>query len=304
MRCGVRSARCGVHCTSHRTSHSAPRTSHRTSHPAPRTSHLAPPHLAPVMIHLSVNVNKVATLRNSRGGREPSVLEAVDVCVKAGVAGITVHPRADRRHITPQDVHDIARRLEGRRPAIEFNIEGDPRPDLLDLVREVVPDQCTLVPVAPGEITSQAGWTAGPQSEGLASVVRDLQSRRIRVSLFIDPDAGGGDARGVAGRRSRGAVHRTFRARVRTRRRHRAAGIRHLRRGRRPGTSSGPRRSTQDTIWISTTWSCFANCRICKRFRSAMRSWLGRSFTGWTPVVRRVPGRARGGEAKLTVDPL
>jgi pyridoxine 5-phosphate synthase len=72
------------------------------------------------MIHLSVNVNKVATLRNSRGGREPSVLEAVDVCVMAGVAGITVHPRADRRHITPQDVHDIARRLEGRRPEIEF----------------------------------------------------------------------------------------------------------------------------------------------------------------------------------------
>ena len=139
------------------------------------------------MIHLSVNVNKVATLRNSRGGREPSVLEAVDVCVKAGVAGITVHPRADRRHVTPQDVYDIARRLEGRRPAIEYNIEGDPRQELLDLVREVVPDQCTLVPVAPGEITSQAGWTAGPQSEGLASVVRDLQSRRIRVSLFVDP---------------------------------------------------------------------------------------------------------------------
>src|SRR5690349_8524882 len=112
------------------------------------------------MIRLSVNVNKVATLRNSRGGREPNVLGAVQACLRAGAAGITVHPRADQRHIAPQDVRDIARALEGRRPAVEYNIEGDPRPDLLDLVDEVRPDQCTLVPVAPGEITSQAGWHA------------------------------------------------------------------------------------------------------------------------------------------------
>src|SRR5262245_2782379 len=112
------------------------------------------------MIRLSVNVNKVATLRNSRGGREPKVLDAVQACLSAGVAGITVHPRADQRHITSQDVHDIARSLEGRRPAVEYNIEGDPRPDLLDLVDDVRPDQCTLVPVVPGEKTSQAGWRA------------------------------------------------------------------------------------------------------------------------------------------------
>src|SRR5690242_15593893 len=106
---------------------------------------------------LSVNVNKVATLRNSRGGREPNVLEAVDVCIAAGAPGITVHPRADRRHITPEDVRAIGHSLRRRTPAIEYNIEGDPRPDLIELVEEVRPDQCTLVPVVPGEVTSQAG---------------------------------------------------------------------------------------------------------------------------------------------------
>src|SRR6185436_8415378 len=108
------------------------------------------------MIRLSVNVNKVATLRNSRGGGQPRVLDAVAVCLAAGAPGITVHPRADRRHVTPDDVRDIARALDGRRPAVEYNIEGDPRPDLIDLVMEVRPDQCTLVPVVPGEMTSQA----------------------------------------------------------------------------------------------------------------------------------------------------
>jgi pyridoxine 5-phosphate synthase len=138
------------------------------------------------MIRLSVNVNKVATLRNSRGGRIPSVLEAVDVCLEAGAPGITVHPRADRRHITPEDVRDVSRALSGRDPRVEFNIEGDPRPDLLDLVRDVRPDQCTLVPVAPGEVTSQAGWRRGEASERLPDVVADLQSRGIRVSVFVD----------------------------------------------------------------------------------------------------------------------
>src|SRR5437660_11854388 len=110
------------------------------------------------MIHLSVNVNKVATLRNSRGGRVPSVLEAVGICVAAGVPGITVHPRADRRHINPDDVREIANSLKSHVPHVEYNIEGDPRPELLQLVEDVRPDQCTLVPVKPGEVTSQAGW--------------------------------------------------------------------------------------------------------------------------------------------------
>src|SRR5262245_38417061 len=139
------------------------------------------------MINLSVNVNKVATLRNSRGGREPRVLDAVQVCLDAGVPGITVHPRADARHITTQDVHDIAGVLRGY-PSVEFNIEGDPRPDLLAVVKEVRPQQCTLVPVVPGEVTSQAGWRSGPQTEALVDVVAALREMGIRVSLFVDPD--------------------------------------------------------------------------------------------------------------------
>jgi pyridoxine 5-phosphate synthase len=139
------------------------------------------------MIRLSVNVNKVATLRNSRGGRSPDVLEAVEVCVAAGAPGITVHPRADRRHIAPADVRDIARVLAGR--DVEFNIEGDPRPELIHLVEQVRPDQCTLVPVVAGEITSQAGWQPGPQTDGLSEVVRRFKSYGIRVSLFVDPEA-------------------------------------------------------------------------------------------------------------------
>ena len=135
---------------------------------------------------LSVNVNKVATLRNSRGGRSPSVLEAVEVCVAAGAPGITVHPRADRRHITPDDVRDIACALRGQRKKIEYNIEGDPRPELLDLVEEVQPDQCTLVPVVPGEITSQAGWQPGPATAGLQAAIQRLHARGVRVSLFVD----------------------------------------------------------------------------------------------------------------------
>jgi pyridoxine 5-phosphate synthase len=139
------------------------------------------------MVRLSVNVNKVATLRNSRGGREPRVLDAVDVCLAAGARGITVHPRADQRHITPTDVRDIARRLESVRPDIEFNMEGDPRVDFIDLVHEVRPEQCTLVPVTPGEITSQAGWTRGPATDRLPAVIAALKGRGIRVSLFVDP---------------------------------------------------------------------------------------------------------------------
>jgi pyridoxine 5-phosphate synthase len=140
------------------------------------------------MIRLSVNVNKVATVRNSRGGAVPSVLEAVKVCVQAGAPGITVHPRADARHITNADVYEIADCLRPLRGRIEFNIEGDPRPDLLDLVHAVKPDQCTLVPVKPGEITSQAGWSADTSRDVLGRVVSELSANGIRVSLFVDPE--------------------------------------------------------------------------------------------------------------------
>jgi pyridoxine 5-phosphate synthase len=142
------------------------------------------------MVKLSVNVNKVATLRNSRGGERPSLLRAVEVCLDAGVPGITVHPRADRRHILPEDVELIAERLRELRGQVELNIEGDPREELLAMVRAIRPDQCTLVPVRPGEVTSEAGWPADTPREALAETIRDFQDRGVRVSLFVDPTPG------------------------------------------------------------------------------------------------------------------
>jgi pyridoxine 5-phosphate synthase len=136
---------------------------------------------------LSVNVNKVATIRNARGGRIPSVTEAARVCIAAGAPGITVHPRADARHITYADVRDVLAEVR-QAPGIEYNIEGDPRPDLLALIHEVRPDQCTLVPVKAGEITSQAGWPPGTPRSALQATVRDLQRAGIRVSIFVDPE--------------------------------------------------------------------------------------------------------------------
>ena len=137
------------------------------------------------MITLSVNVNKVATLRNSRGGNEPDVLEAVQTCLAAGAPGITVHPRADQRHITSTDVNGIAQLLKAT-PGIEFNIEGDPRPDLLEMVLRVRPAQCTLVPVLPGEITSQAGWPSDTPARVLAEAIGAMRNHGVRVSLFVD----------------------------------------------------------------------------------------------------------------------
>jgi pyridoxine 5-phosphate synthase len=137
---------------------------------------------------LSVNVNKVATVRNSRGGRIPSVIEAVRTCIDAGAPGITVHPRADERHIRIADVHEIAGELAPLRGRVEFNIEGDPRPGFLELVLAVAPDQCTLVPVKPGEMTSEAGWPADTPADALAGMVGALRAAGVRVSLFIDPE--------------------------------------------------------------------------------------------------------------------
>jgi len=139
------------------------------------------------MVKLSVNVNKIATVRNSRGGRVPSVIDAVRVCVEAGAPGITVHPRADQRHITTTDVHDVAAFLRAF-PPVEYNIEGDPRPGFIDFVASVRPTQCTLVPVMPGEITSQAGWPADTPRSFLASSIDGLHGAGVRVSLFVDPE--------------------------------------------------------------------------------------------------------------------
>jgi pyridoxine 5-phosphate synthase len=141
------------------------------------------------VIRLSVNVNKVATVRNSRGGRFPSVVDAARACVAAGAGGVTVHPRADQRHVTPVDVRDLSLAFApswGER--LEYNVEGDPRPDWLDLVLEVRPAQATLVPVAPGEITSQAGWVPGRDAAVLEPAVARLKAAGIRVSLFVDPE--------------------------------------------------------------------------------------------------------------------
>ena len=139
------------------------------------------------MVRLSVNVNKVATLRNSRGGTVPSVLEAARVCAAAGAPGITVHPRADARHITADDVRELAAWWQALGGAVEYNIEGDPRPELLALVHEVRPTQCTLVPVRPGEVTSEAGWPAETPRGEMTRIVGGLRDAGVRVSIFVDP---------------------------------------------------------------------------------------------------------------------
>lgn len=135
------------------------------------------------MINLSVNVNKVATLRNARGGNNPNVLQAALTCVEAGCQGITVHPREDQRHIRPSDVREIASAID-----VEFNIEGDPRPDLIDLVMEICPDQCTLVPVKEGEITSNHGWDIQKHEKLLVTAIERIKAKGIRVSLFMDAE--------------------------------------------------------------------------------------------------------------------
>ena len=140
------------------------------------------------MTRLSVNVNKVATLRNSRGGNVPSVVEAVRVAVEAGAPGITVHPRADERHIRRGDVFEVAEVLAGLRDRVEYNIEGDARPDLVELVERVRPHQCTLVPVRPGEITSEAGWPADTPKDALTDIVARFHECGVRVSVFVDPE--------------------------------------------------------------------------------------------------------------------
>jgi pyridoxine 5-phosphate synthase len=141
------------------------------------------------VIRLSVNVNKIATLRNSRGGRVPSMAEAVDACLAAGVTGITVHPRSDERHITARDVEEVAVQLAPRREQVEFNIEGDPRPDLIERVVRLHPHQCTLVPVRPGELTSEAGWQPDVDGDLLRSTIARLHDAGVRVSLFVEAEA-------------------------------------------------------------------------------------------------------------------
>src|SRR5208337_156514 len=137
------------------------------------------------MIRLSVNLNKIATLRNARGGTIPDVVAAARTCIAAGCHGITVHPRPDARHITFQDVLDLAAML-----SVEFNIEGYPGPEFLDLVMRVRPTQATLVPDPPGVLTSSAGWSlADGTADWLGEVLARLRKAGIRTSLFLETDA-------------------------------------------------------------------------------------------------------------------
>ncbi len=133
------------------------------------------------MTRLSVNINKIATLRNARGGNIPNVLEAAINCQKFGAQGITVHPRPDERHIRCSDVREI-------RPIIttEFNIEGYPSPKFLELVAEVKPHQVTLVPDPPDAITSNSGWDTKTHLSFLKDVIAELKSYGIRTSIFVD----------------------------------------------------------------------------------------------------------------------
>jgi pyridoxine 5-phosphate synthase len=136
------------------------------------------------MIKLSVNVNKIATLRNARGGDNPSVVRAAQTAIAAGCQGITVHPRPDGRHIRRQDVFDLVSILV----SVEFNIEGYPSPEFLDLVGEVRPTQCTLVPDPPDVLTSNAGWNLKGDVAWLRTVLQQLRDEGIRTSLFLEPD--------------------------------------------------------------------------------------------------------------------
>ncbi|MFT3922943.1 MAG: pyridoxine 5'-phosphate synthase [Myxococcales bacterium] len=136
---------------------------------------------------LSVNINKYALVRNSRGHDAPNLLHMVDVCLEAGAHGITVHPRSDQRHIRFDDVPAVAEHMRQRWPGIEYNIECEPSVQLLELVTRVVPAQCTLVPVRPGEVTSDHGFEAR-DVPALVPFVRALHEKGIRVSLFVDCD--------------------------------------------------------------------------------------------------------------------
>lgn len=135
------------------------------------------------MTKLSVNINKIATLRNARGGNVPSVTQVAIDAQRFGAQGITIHPRPDERHITRKDVYDL-------KPLIttEFNIEGNPHRPFVDMVLEVKPDQVTLVPDADNAITSNAGWDCVKNMDFLTSVVAEFKNAGIRTSIFLDPD--------------------------------------------------------------------------------------------------------------------
>ena len=135
------------------------------------------------MTRLSVNINKVALLRNARGSDIPNVLQFARDCERFGAQGITIHPRPDERHITRRDVYELKKAV-----TTEFNIEGYPTPDFLEMVLQVRPEQCTLVPDAPDQLTSDHGWNTIEHKGFLTEIITELHKQKVRVSLFIDPD--------------------------------------------------------------------------------------------------------------------
>ena len=135
------------------------------------------------MTKLSVNINKIATLRNSRGGDAPNVVQFAKDAQRFGAEGITVHPRPDERHIRYQDVFDLKSEV-----TTEFNIEGNPIPKFIDMVLEVKPTQVTLVPDAEDAITSNARWDTVKHKDFLIDVIKEFKNNGIRTSIFVDPD--------------------------------------------------------------------------------------------------------------------
>jgi pyridoxine 5-phosphate synthase len=141
------------------------------------------------MPKLSVNVNKVATLRNTRNLNLPSIVHAATICLDAGAHGITIHPRPDQRHIRPEDVADLAQLLR-KYPTAEFNIEGNPFHGYMDLIEKYRPAQCTLVPDEPSAFTSNQGWTLSRENiDRLNPIIKQLKGWGCRVSLFMDATA-------------------------------------------------------------------------------------------------------------------
>lgn len=136
---------------------------------------------------LSVNLNKVALLRNTRHLGIPSVTRAASLVLEAGADGITVHPRPDQRHIRDQDVRDLAELLRRDWPEVEYNIEGNPLHNLMDLVREIRPHQATFVPDSVGQFTSDHGWNLPADTDTLRPLIDECHALGVRVSLFMDP---------------------------------------------------------------------------------------------------------------------
>ncbi|MCA3238625.1 MAG: pyridoxine 5'-phosphate synthase [Curvibacter sp.] len=141
------------------------------------------------MTALSVNVNKVALLRNTRHLGIPSVTRAAQICLQAGAQGITVHPRPDGRHIRAQDVHELAALMK-QWPDREFNIEGNPTQNLLDFIRAIRPDQATFVPDSEDQFTSDRGWVFPQDGQRLRPLIQECHELGVRVSLFMDPEPG------------------------------------------------------------------------------------------------------------------